>query len=104
MRGRVELAGMSADRNKGGWQIAAGVIFALVVMVALGVYVRGYYKMGAVGGVMLEPGGPATVRVYNAKWKTTLFTPAAKVESLLRGRHVFVEFSNTWGPNEDWEE
>ena len=53
---------------------------------------------------MMDPGGPATVRVYNAKWKASVFAPAAKVESLIRGRLVFIEFSDSWQPPQDLEE
>ena len=87
---------MSEPRKKTDWSIAAGLILALLVMVLLGLYVWGYYTMGGVGSVTLDPGGPATVRVYNAQWKAGLFTPAAKVESLLRGRQVFIEVSDVW--------
>ena len=56
-----------------------------VVLVTLGAYLGGYFWLGD-----RLYGGPAPLRYYRYRWQATLFTPAAKVDSYLRGYSVSV--------------
>ena len=59
------------------------LIVAIILVAVLAAYVSAYYLMGTVGSA-----GAQRLHVYPTQWQATLFTPAAKVESLLLGREV----------------
>ena len=66
-------------------------LFALIV-VPLGAYVGGYFWLGEYTWYQ-SPGREVTVeRHYRHQWLTILFTPAAKVEELVRGNPVWLRY------------
>lgn len=88
---------MSEPRKKADWPIVA--IMALAApLVGLAVYVGCYLGMSETHYEHYwdEEGKVATLRLYDAPWKATLFTPAARVESLLAGRRVVVVGGQSW--------
>lgn len=78
------MAGMTERREKGGWKIVAGLLVAFLI-VPLGSYVGCYVGMGK---PLNGSQDGECFRMYDARWKATLFTPAANVESMLTGRKV----------------
>jgi hypothetical protein len=82
---------MSQVRKKADWPIIAGAILALGV-VALGAYVGGYFALAKTHYASM-----ATLRSYPSPWLASIYKPASKVESLLKGRPVYAideEFFN----------
>lgn len=76
---------MPSPRKKGDWPVVAALVVAVLLLAALGGYVGGYlalsYRVDVEGDERLW-------RAYDYKWQAAVFTPAAKVESLLIGRPV----------------
>jgi FlaG/FlaF family flagellin (archaellin) len=66
----------------------APVLIAVLLAGAPAAYVCGYFTMAE--AVHHWPDNPWTVRVYPWKWQAVLFTPAAALESVIRGRQVSV--------------
>lgn len=70
----------------------AGVVLCLLLAVA-GAYVGCYLGMSDLSPALTAAplnGKPGLVRFYDAWWKATIFSPAAKIESALRGCQVDV--------------
>jgi len=66
-------------------------VFALVV-VPMTAYVAGYFWLGEYTWFQ-SPGREVIVeRHYRHRWLAILFAPAAKVEELLRGNPVLLEY------------
>ena len=72
-------------RKKADWPIIAGTILALQVL-ALAVYVGGYYAMGSA----FRPAANCISRRYDSRWKAHIFGPAGRVEAALTGEKVVV--------------
>ncbi|HUE70723.1 MAG TPA: hypothetical protein VMP01_07515 [Pirellulaceae bacterium] len=72
---------MGNSNNRAEWPVYA----ALVLLAAAAAYVGGYYAMGTHVPAL---NGASLLRVYPAKWQATVFVPAAKLESVLRGIEV----------------
>ena len=63
--------------------ILAVLAVVAVVLVALGAYVAGYLWLGEYATNFDDP--PAIYRFYKHRWQVSLFTPASRVEQLLKG-------------------
>jgi hypothetical protein len=73
---------MDERRRKADWPIIAGVV--VLLSAALGAYVAGYF---ATSSLVWHPVfGPA--RIFDREWEANFYFPAARVESLIRGREV----------------
>jgi hypothetical protein len=73
------------DEMRSSW-LALLLAIAVFCVAALGVYSCAYFMLGeTLGG---PPGGPPFARCYSAQWQVMLFTPAAAVESKVRGSNV----------------
>ncbi|HZL88510.1 MAG TPA: hypothetical protein VFB96_09080 [Pirellulaceae bacterium] len=67
---------------------AAPFLAVLAIVLALAMYVGGYYSLGqSTEGIIDESGRQVIWRIYPRPWHW-IFTPAAHVESLLRGCRV----------------
>lgn len=79
---------MRKPRKKGDWLVVVlAILAAALVLTPLGLYVGCYFGMsdtqyGSVDGKRM------CWHIYDAHWKVDLFSPAAKVESLLTGQEV----------------
>lgn len=91
------MAGMSEPKKQADWPIVA-VLALAVPIVALGVYVGFYLGIAETHyeNYWDQEGRVATLRLYDARWKAALFTPAARVESLLARRPVMVIGGESW--------
>jgi|GEM_PF-2537338 len=77
--------------------VAACLSLVLALLLPL-IYVGGYFAMGTPNPSL---NGAALLREYSAQWQATVFVPAAKLESALRGLEVetdFVQESQPWCP------
>ena len=63
--------------------VPAPLVAAVAALVLLAAYGAAYVLLGSVGTA-----GPTMLRVYNTSAEHWLFLPAARVESLIRGRDV----------------
>ena len=96
---------MADSRKKADWPVVAALLL-LPVLAALGAYVSCYYAMSDLSPSLTAAelnSKPNLVRFYDAKWKATIFTPAAKVESLMRGQRVQTLAFDGWEPFEVWK-
>jgi hypothetical protein len=77
---------------------AAPILAVLAIgLVALGAYVGGYFWLGEYTWFQ-SPGRALTIeRAYSFQWQTILFSPAAKIESLLSGRDVRLRYQSDGG-------
>lgn len=64
--------------------VHAPLFVAAVLAVLLIAHVSGFYLLGTIG-----TSGPVRFHVYRSQWLSVLFTPAAKVESLILGCEVY---------------
>jgi len=73
------------DDRRSNW-LAPMLAIAIFCVATIGVYSSAYFLLGeTLGG---PAGGPPFARCYSARWQITLFTPAAAVESRVRGSNV----------------
>jgi hypothetical protein len=96
---------MGERSRKADWPILCAVVATLVL--ALGAYIGCYYAMSDLRPSLAAAemnSKPGLVRFYDAKWKATIFTPATKVESLLRGQPVQTLAFDGWEPFEVWKD
>jgi hypothetical protein len=82
------MAGMAEPRKRADWAIIVGLAVLLLLLTNGVVYIVGYFAMGT---AVPSLSGGELLRVYPAEWQATVFVPAAKVESILRGIRVEVE-------------
>ena len=74
--------------------IASPILAALLLLLLpLGAYIAGYYWLTEGYFWFQSPGRTAIVdRHYRAHWEAQLFTPAARVEGVLRGCKVTLRY------------
>jgi len=65
--------------------VSGPLVAVVAFLFLLSIYSAAYVLCGSVG--TMGPAGP-TLRVYSTRVEQWLFTPAARVESLVRGRDV----------------
>ena len=97
---------MSEPRKKSEWPIAV-VLVMMLLLATPGGYAVCYFAMSELSPSLAAAesnNGPDLVRFYDARWKATIFRPAAKVESLVRGRQVQTLAFSGWEPFEAWKE
>ena len=83
---------MPSPSRKADWPIIAALVLA-VVAVALGVYAWGYFALSTVEVRVKLHAAPLADeevydRVFNRQWQVSIYTPAAHVESAIRGKRV----------------
>lgn len=86
---------MDERSKKGGTSLATGLTVLLILLVAVGAYVGGYFALSTQERIMAplqKIGEPRReyirARVFTHYWQARLFAPAARVESLIRGEPV----------------
>jgi hypothetical protein len=67
--------------------IAVAVIFLIVLMLTYFSAYAVFGKRGTISGPVLN----GEAQFFSYGWQAILFTPAAKIESLVRGKKVFVQ-------------
>jgi hypothetical protein len=89
---KVTVRSSTVNRERRKSFTAAPILAVLaVVLVTVGAYVAGYFWLGAVANVK-TPAGPVAVRIFRYRWQAVIFTPAARVDSLVR--RIAVEVSS----------
>jgi hypothetical protein len=68
---------------------AVPILTVLAIALPFVLYVGGYFWLGAVANVK-TPAGPVAVRIFHYRWQAVIFTPAAKMDSLVRRSAVEV--------------
>jgi hypothetical protein len=68
---------------------AAPILAVLIVLAALlGLYVGGYFWLGRESRFYAGVGSHRVTRLYRYEWASSMFAPAAYLESWLRGVHT----------------
>lgn len=73
---------MSESKKHAGWPVVAALAAPIVIAGAVGLYAWGYF---ATSQCHDTPNGYATWRVFDREWEESIFYPALRVESWLRG-------------------
>ena len=68
--------------------LAAPLTVVALVLLMLVIYVSGFYLLGSIGTV-----GAVRFHVYKSAWLSTVFAPAATVESWFLGCEVYSAYT-----------
>ena len=79
---------MGEPRKKADWPVVVSLVLA-VVLVPLAVYICGYFGSSELQYVASSDAENPYYREFSHNWQVTIYTPAVRVEAIIRGRRMY---------------